>query len=50
MELTTPSCPAPQKTIHLWPMPGIKYMLWDEQDGIQIKVKVKMKLLTRVQL
>ena len=50
MELTTPSCTTPQKTIHLCPMPGTKDMLWDEQDGIQIKGKVKMKLLTRVQL
>ena len=33
MELTTPSTP-PKKTI-LWLMPGEKYMLWDEQDGIQ---------------
>ena len=35
MELTTPSCTTPQKTIHLCPMPGTKDMLWDEQDGIQ---------------
>ena len=46
MELTTPplprSSPPPKKTIHLWLMPGMKSMLWDEQDGIQIKVKVKL--------